>query len=124
MKAIKLLFFAVLFVAGQQAIAQDIYVNNNMTVQVDITFNFDAPCGKTVVNAPATSTTFTPYTTGCNLNSIVVTFIDNSCTPPVIVTIPVTITSNPIMFTYTSCAGTIFNFDLNFTGTDYTLEIF
>lgn len=123
MKAIKLLFFAVLFVAGQQAIAQDIYVNNNMTVQVDITFNFDAPCGKTVVNAPATSTTFTPYTTGCNLNSIVVTFIDNSCTPPVIVTIPVTITSNPIMFTYTLCNGQLFTFDLNFTGTGYTLEI-
>lgn len=123
MKAIKLLFFAVLFVVGQQVVAQDINVNNNMTVQVDIAFNFDAPCGKQIVNAPANSVTSTPYTSGCNLNSIVVRFIDNSCMPPVAVTIPVTITSFPTTFTYTLCNGQLFTFDLHFNGTDYNLDI-
>lgn len=123
MRILKLFLFAMLFVAGQQLMAQDIYVNNNMAVQVDVTFNFDAPCGKQLVNAPANTATFTPYTSGCNLTSIVVRFVDNSCMPPVTVTIPVTITSFPTSFTYTLCNGQLFTFDLHFTGIDYNLEI-
>jgi hypothetical protein len=124
MKTLKLVIFALLFVAGQQAFSQNINVNNSFPIDMDVKFIFDVPCPAVTTSTPGNTMSSTPFTPGCNLLSIEITFIDDSCNPPQKVTIPVTITSLPINFNYTLCAGNVVSFSLNPVGADYNFDIF
>jgi hypothetical protein len=123
MKPLKLLVFALLFVAGQQAYAQNIDVHNNVTTNVDVTFNFKVPCPSVATTTPATSASSTPYSAGCGLVSYRISFMDNTCSPPAPVNFTVNFTSNPTMSTYTLCNGQVIHFDVHFNGIDYVMDI-
>ncbi len=124
MKALKLLVLSLLFVAGQQAFGQNIMVHNNQTFTVDANFNFAPPCGTTVTNNPPMSPTVTPYTSGCPLRTIDVTFVDPTCPPPPVpVTFTITFTTNPTDYFYTLCNGQIVHFHIHFNGIDYIMDI-
>lgn len=125
MKALKLLIFGLLFVAGQQAFGQNIIVNNhNMTITMNVTFNFLAPCAPVATSTPPMSSTVTPYgpPAPCPIKDITITFVDNSCSPPATINVTVPYGTGPI-YMYTMCNGMMVNFDLQFNGVDYILEI-
>ncbi len=123
MKALKLLILSLLFVAGQQAFGQNILVNNNSMSNMNITFNFAAPCPSVATGTAGMSSSINPYSPGCPLLSITINFIDNTCLPPAPVNVTVPVTGLPFMYSYTKCDGTIVNFHLHFNGIDYILDI-
>lgn len=124
MKALKLIIFAFLFVAGQQAFGQNILVHNNQTFDVTADFNFKLPCGTTSTTTLATSASATGYTAGCGLLTIDVTFIDPTCPPPPTpVTFTINFTTNPTNYFYTLCNGQIVHFHIHFNGMDYIMDI-
>ncbi len=123
MKALKLLILSLLFVAGQQAFGQNIIVNNNSMSNMNITFNFAAPCPSVATSTASMSSSSNPYKPACTLLSITINFIDNSCHPPVLVSVTVPVTGYPMMYSYTKCDGTILNFILHYNGIDYMLDI-
>ena len=124
MKILKLLVLAVLFVAGKEAVAQNIIVNNhNMTMTMNLTFNFAAPCPSVATSTPPGGSTINPYKAGCPLLSVTISFVDNSCIPPQTINVTVPYTGAPNIYMYTMCNGMMVNFDLHFNGTDYILEV-
>jgi hypothetical protein len=124
MKAIKFLIFALLFAAaGQEASAQNIIVNNNNPVTMNVRFNFAAPCPAVATSTPSFSSTATPFKPGGTLVSMTISFTDNTCNPPQVVTVTVPVTSNPFNYSYTRCDGTIINFHLHYNGIDWILDI-
>lgn len=123
MKSLKLLIFALLFVAGQQTFAQNIDVHNHFITSVDINFNFKAPCPIVPTSTPTMGTSSTPFTSGCSLLSLDVSFVDDSCLPPAVVSFTIPFTTNPTHFDYVLCSGQVLHFDIGFTGTDYLVDI-
>lgn len=124
MKAIKFFIVALLFAAaGQEASAQNIIINNNNPVTMNIGFNFAAPCPSVGTSTASFFNSVTPFTPGCPLVSLTISFTDITCAPPQTVNVTVNVTSNPFVYSYTRCDGTIVNFHLHFNGTDYILDI-
>jgi hypothetical protein len=123
MKPLKLLIFALLFVAGQQTFAQNVEVHNNYSTNVSVDFVFKFPCATVSTTTPAFNLTTTPFTPGCGLLSLDVSFMDNTCAPPALVTFSFNFTSNPTMATYTLCNGQVLHFDVHYNGNDYIIDI-
>lgn len=123
MKILKLLVFAVLFVAGREAVAQNILVHNNTMDNMNVTFNFKAPCAPVATSTPGPGNSINPFNPACGLLSFTVTFVDKTCMPPQTVNFTVNFTTNPTHYTYTRCDGTIVNFDIHYNGMDYILDI-
>jgi len=124
MKTIKLLLLPLFFVAGQQAIAQNVIVNNNNpTTAFDIAFDFGGCGGAVFTNTPPMSSTATPYPAPCPLILLKVSFTDFTCAPPQPVGIAIMYTANPTYYTYVLCDGTVINFRVHFNGIDYIVDI-
>ncbi len=124
MKALKLLVLSLLFVAGQQAIAQNVIVNNNNpTTGFNIVFDFGGCGGPVFTNTPPLSSTATPYPAPCPLVLLKVSFTDITCSTPQPVNIGIPFTTNPTYYRYVLCNGTIINFRVYFNGIDYIVDI-
>lgn len=124
MKALKLLIFSLLFVAGQQAVAQNAVVNNNHpTIAFDIFFDFGGCGGVVATSTPPLSSTVTPYPAPCPLVLIKVVFWDVTCSTPTQVPLTIPFTANPTYYRYRLCDGTVVSFRVSFNGIDYTVDI-
>lgn len=123
MKTLKLLILSLLFVAGQQAFGQQVTTNNAFPpITFNITYN-TPPCVPPFYSlAPNSSVTFTVCSSG-SLNSLDVSFTDNTCSVPTPVSFNIPTTSIPLIYTYTLCNGQIIYFQINWLGTDILIDI-
>ncbi len=126
MKILKILILSIAFFATKAAIAQpnSILINNNTTLSYTVTFNFSSPCPPTTMTPPGSSVTSGSYCPGATLVNVDITFTDNTCTPPVPVTLHIPYVSNPSNHKYTLCDGTLIDFNVHDnTMPQYILDI-
>lgn len=126
MKILKVLILSIAFFAAKATIAQPntILINNNTLINYTVQFDFTNPCPPTIMNPTGPSVTLGNFCSGATLVNVNISFTDNTCSPPMAVTITIPYVSNPSNHHYVLCDGTVIDFNVHDnTAPQYILDI-